>query len=86
MVSILDVETDQDASTASEDDSTNEDAFIEALGTRPALPNKIFEPNFMPIIGIFACCTEMDYKNRPNAEQIVKAFEPTAKELKIIFE
>ena len=77
-------ESNQNTSYESED-YVNEDAYTAALGTRPALPHRVFDPTFLPIIGIFACCTEMDYKNRPNAEQVVHAFEPIAKQLKVVY-
>ena len=81
-------EEDPDSSYASTeqsfDEDAGEDAYLAALGTRPPLPNKDFDPSFMAIIGVFACCTETDYKKRPSAEQVVKAFEPTANALKVI--
>ena len=79
---------DADSSYASTeqsfDEDASEDAYMAALGTRPSLPNKEFDPLFMAIIGVFACCTETDYKKRPSAEQVVKAFEPTANALKVV--
>eukprot|EP00112_Aurelia_sp_Birch-Aquarium-sp1_P017958 Seg422.3 transcript_id=Seg422.3/GoldUCD/mRNA.D3Y31 product="Lymphokine-activated killer T-cell-originated protein kinase" protein_id=Seg422.3/GoldUCD/D3Y31 len=77
---------DADSSYASTEQSfdEDEDAYMVALGTRPPLPNKEFDPSFMAIIGVFACCTEADYKKRPSAEQVVKAFEPTANALKVV--
>lgn len=82
----VDDDANEDTMHESDKEIINEDAYMEVLGTRPALPKREFEPGFLPIIGVFACCTETDYKKRPNANQVVKAFEPIAIGLKITFQ
>ncbi len=65
------------------DMSIDDSAYHDALGTRPPLPSRDLNADFMPIIGLFACCTEEDYRKRPNAKQVVEAFQPTAQALGI---
>eukprot|EP00794_Sanderia_malayensis_P008145 gene8145-9015_t len=70
-------------SSADVSDCDGYEEYYSALGTRPPLPNRDFDSTFMPIVGVFACCTVQDYRNRPSAKQVLQAFAPTAKQLNI---
>lgn len=49
------------------------DAYYEALGTRPPMPDFDYSPEYDPTIGTFICCTIEDYKKRPSARQILSS-------------
>ncbi|XP_072033851.1 lymphokine-activated killer T-cell-originated protein kinase-like [Amphiura filiformis] len=57
------------------DDSMCEDAFQNALGTRPPLPNIKLGKEYQPLIELFCACTDEDPKKRPSANLALKALE-----------
>ncbi len=52
-----------------------DDAYRDALGTRPPLPNINLGPEYQPLIELFCACTDEDPKKRPSAKIAVKALE-----------
>ena len=59
------------------------DEYQNALGTRPPLPDIEFHEDYLAVIGIFVCCTEVDHQKRPNAKTVLMALEMPAKELEV---
>ncbi|KAM5165013.1 lymphokine-activated killer T-cell-originated protein kinase [Mantella aurantiaca] len=53
----------------------DEDAYYEALGTRPALNVEELDQSYQKVIELFCMCTSEDPKERPSAAQIVEALE-----------
>lgn len=58
--------------------SFDEDAFYEKLGTRPALDADALGSSYQRMVELFYLCTEEDPKKRPSANQIVQALESNA--------
>ncbi|XP_065538034.1 lymphokine-activated killer T-cell-originated protein kinase [Lathamus discolor] len=63
-----------------EDESFNEDSFDEeayynALGTRPALNIDELDSSYQHMIDLFSVCTSEDPKKRPSAARIVEVLE-----------
>ena len=63
------------ASDASFDESGVSDAYYEALGTRPSLPDFEYSDRYTPAIGTFVCCTEEDYTKRPSASTLAESID-----------
>ncbi|XP_069744381.1 lymphokine-activated killer T-cell-originated protein kinase homolog isoform X2 [Narcine bancroftii] len=58
-----------------EEESFDEDAYYEALGTRPALNKEELDDSYKEVIELFLVCTNEDPKKRPSAAQIVEELE-----------
>lgn len=58
-----------------EDEDFDEDAYYEALGTRPPLNVEELDPSYQKIIELFSLCTIEDPRKRPAAAQIVDVLE-----------
>lgn len=57
------------------EDSFDEDAYYERLGTRPPLDEGALGSSYRKMVELFYLCTEEDPKKRPSASQIVQALE-----------
>lgn len=57
------------------EESFDEDAYYERLGTRPALDVEALGSSYRRMVELFYLCTEEDPKKRPSASQIVQALE-----------
>ena len=69
-----------DSSSLMED---NEE-YLNALGTRPPLPSESMNnEDYMPVIGLFYCCTDENPDNRPSASTIIAALRPVIEERNI---
>ena len=63
---------DDDEDSADSDESLDEEAFREALGTRPPLPDKFqFNSSYRTVLEIFFAATHEDPKLRPSAKEIL---------------
>ncbi|XP_060947975.1 N-acetyltransferase ESCO2-like [Limanda limanda] len=60
------------------EDSFDEDAYYERLGTRPALDAEALGGSYRRMVELFYLCTEEDPKKRPSAAQVVQALESNA--------
>lgn len=58
-----------------DEDSFDEEAYYEALGTRPALNMEELDQSYQQMIDLFSVCTSEDPKKRPSAACIVEALE-----------
>lgn len=58
-----------------DDESFNEESFLEKIGTRPDLPDEELDSSYETILGIFYSCTEQDPDKRPTAQQLVNILE-----------
>ncbi|KAG8011380.1 Lymphokine-activated killer T-cell-originated protein kinase-like protein [Nibea albiflora] len=74
------LEDDDDDEEDEEDleESFDEDAYYEKLGTRPALDAEALGSSYRRMVELFYLCTEEDPKKRPSAGQIVQALESNA--------
>lgn len=57
------------------EESFDEDAYYQRLGTRPALDVEALGSSYQRTVELFYLCTEEDPKKRPSASQIVQALE-----------
>ncbi|KFZ57918.1 Lymphokine-activated killer T-cell-originated protein kinase, partial [Podiceps cristatus] len=57
------------------EDSFEEEAYYQALGTRPALNLEELDPSYQQMIDLFSVCTNEDPRQRPSAACIVAALE-----------
>ncbi|XP_026174516.1 lymphokine-activated killer T-cell-originated protein kinase homolog isoform X1 [Mastacembelus armatus] len=69
-----DEETEEDLM----EESFDEDAYYERLGTRPALDTEGLGSSYQRMVELFYLCTEEDPKKRPSAAQIIKVLENNA--------
>nr|XP_046229065.1 lymphokine-activated killer T-cell-originated protein kinase homolog isoform X2 [Scatophagus argus] len=60
------------------EESFDEDAYYEKLGTRPPLDAEALGSSYRRMVELFCLCTEEDPKRRPSASQIVQALESNA--------
>lgn len=60
------------------EESFDEDAYYERLGTRPVLDVKALGSSYRRTVELFCLCTEEDPRKRPSAAQIVQALESNA--------
>ncbi|XP_041831332.1 lymphokine-activated killer T-cell-originated protein kinase homolog [Melanotaenia boesemani] len=74
----LDMLEDEDEEEDSMEESFNEDAYYEVLGSRPALDVEALGCSYWRMVELFFLCTEEDPKKRPSAAQIVQALESNA--------
>ncbi|XP_023286091.1 lymphokine-activated killer T-cell-originated protein kinase [Seriola lalandi dorsalis] len=75
MLEGYDHEEDEDDSV---EESFDEDAYYERLGTRPALDTEALGSSYRRMVELFCLCTEEEPKKRPSAAQIVQALESNA--------
>ncbi|XP_028253871.1 lymphokine-activated killer T-cell-originated protein kinase homolog [Parambassis ranga] len=66
---------DEEDEEDSVEESFDEDAYYERLGTRPPLDTKALGSSYKRMVELFYLCTEQDPKKRPSAAQIVQALE-----------
>ncbi|XP_070705744.1 lymphokine-activated killer T-cell-originated protein kinase homolog [Pempheris klunzingeri] len=71
-----DEEEEEDEDSAEE--SFDEDAYYERLGSRPPLDTEALGSSYRRMVELFYLCTEEEPKKRPSAEQIVQALESNA--------
>ncbi|KAM9840835.1 lymphokine-activated killer T-cell-originated protein kinase homolog [Aulostomus maculatus] len=57
------------------EESFDEDAYYERLGTRPGLDAEALGSSYCRMVELFYLCTEEDPKKRPSAAQIIQALE-----------
>ncbi|KAM6915056.1 lymphokine-activated killer T-cell-originated protein kinase homolog [Xenentodon cancila] len=60
------------------EESFDEDAYYERLGTRPMLDAEALGSSYRRMVELFYLCTEEDPKKRPSAARIVQALESNA--------
>ncbi|XP_054474196.1 lymphokine-activated killer T-cell-originated protein kinase homolog isoform X2 [Anoplopoma fimbria] len=75
------LEDDDDDDEEVEDsmeESFDEDAYYERLGTRPELDVEALGSSYRRTVELFYLCTDEDPKKRPSAAQIVQALESNA--------
>ncbi|XP_059212526.1 lymphokine-activated killer T-cell-originated protein kinase homolog [Centropristis striata] len=72
-----DDEEEEDADESMEE-SFDEDAYYERLGTRPPLDAAALGSSYRRMVELFVLCTEEEPKKRPSAAQIVQALESNA--------
>ncbi|XP_018423975.1 PREDICTED: lymphokine-activated killer T-cell-originated protein kinase [Nanorana parkeri] len=68
-------EDDDDEEDSFDDDDFDEEAYYEALGTRPALNKDELDESHQRVIELFCMCTSETPEERPSAAQIVAALE-----------
>ncbi|XP_073349207.1 lymphokine-activated killer T-cell-originated protein kinase homolog [Pagrus major] len=71
---MLDDDDEEDEEDSMEE-SFDEDAYYERLGTRPVLDAEALGISYRRMVELFYLCTEEDPKKRPSAGQIVQALE-----------
>ena len=70
---------DDDDDSADSDESLDEEAFREALGTRPPLPDKFqFDSSYRTVLEVFFAATHEDPKLRPTAKEILEMLKNKA--------
>ncbi|CAJ1078006.1 lymphokine-activated killer T-cell-originated protein kinase homolog [Xyrichtys novacula] len=69
---------DDDEEYDSLEESFDEDAYYERLGTRPLLDTEALGSSYRRMVELFYVCTEEDPKKRPSAAQVVQALENNA--------
>ncbi|XP_071778563.2 LOW QUALITY PROTEIN: lymphokine-activated killer T-cell-originated protein kinase homolog [Centroberyx gerrardi] len=74
---MLEDEEDEDEDDSLEE-SFDEDAYYERLGTRPPLDATALGDAYRKMAELFCLCTEEDPKRRPSAAQIVQVLESNA--------
>eukprot|EP00111_Clytia_hemisphaerica_P006465 TCONS_00018772-protein len=57
------------------DSFTIPDAYFDAIGTRPAMPDFQYSTEYDPVIGTFICCTIEDYTRRPSAHDVATSLK-----------
>lgn len=72
------IDFNDDEEDDSIEESFDEDAYYERLGTRPALDSEALGSSYRRMVELFCLCTEEDPKKRPSASQIVQALESNA--------
>ncbi|XP_030051404.1 lymphokine-activated killer T-cell-originated protein kinase [Microcaecilia unicolor] len=71
---------DKDDDESFEEDDFDDDAYYEALGTRPPLNMEELDESYQKVIELFSVCTNEDPKERPSAAQIVEVVEAHVQE------
>nr|XP_020443233.1 lymphokine-activated killer T-cell-originated protein kinase [Monopterus albus]XP_020443234.1 lymphokine-activated killer T-cell-originated protein kinase [Monopterus albus] len=69
---------DDEGGEEDSEESFDEDAYYERLGTRPPLDAESLGSSYQRMVELFYLCTEEDPKKRPSASQIVQALESNA--------
>ncbi|XP_076612660.1 lymphokine-activated killer T-cell-originated protein kinase homolog [Chaetodon auriga] len=72
------LEDDEGDEDDSFEETFDEDAFYEKLGTRPPLDAEALGGSYRRMVELFYLCTEEDPKKRPSANQIIQALESNA--------
>ncbi|KAM7367622.1 hypothetical protein PAMP_013908 [Pampus punctatissimus] len=72
------LEDDDEDEEDSMEESFDEDAYYEKLGTRPVLDAETLGGSYQRMVELFYLCTEEEPKKRPSAAQIVQALESNA--------
>ncbi|KAM9339650.1 lymphokine-activated killer T-cell-originated protein kinase homolog [Symphorus nematophorus] len=75
---MLEDNDDEEDEEDSMEESFDEDAYYERLGTRPPLDVEALGSSYRRMVELFCLCTEEDPKKRPSAGQIVQALESNA--------
>ncbi|XP_008280601.1 lymphokine-activated killer T-cell-originated protein kinase homolog [Stegastes partitus] len=75
---MLDDDDDEEGEEDSMEESFDEDAYYERLGTRPSLDSEALGGSYRRMVELFYLCTEENPKKRPSAAQIVQALESNA--------
>ncbi|XP_038582946.1 lymphokine-activated killer T-cell-originated protein kinase homolog [Micropterus salmoides] len=75
---MLEDHNDEEDEEDSMEESFDEDAYYEKLGTRPALDAEALGSSYQRMVELFYLCTEEDPRKRPSASQIVQALESNA--------
>ncbi|KAM9704084.1 lymphokine-activated killer T-cell-originated protein kinase homolog isoform 1-T2 [Menidia menidia] len=73
-----DDDDEEDEEEDSIEESFDEDAYYERLGTRPELDAEALGGSYRRAVELFYVCTEEDPKKRPSAAQILQALESNA--------
>ncbi|XP_031178247.1 lymphokine-activated killer T-cell-originated protein kinase homolog isoform X2 [Sander lucioperca] len=73
-----DDEEEEEDEEDSMEESFDEDAYYERLGTRPGLDVETLGSSYRSMVELFYLCTEEDPKKRPSAAQILQALESNA--------
>ncbi|XP_074066112.1 lymphokine-activated killer T-cell-originated protein kinase [Macrotis lagotis] len=66
---------DEDEDKTFDESLFDEEAYYEALGTRPALNMEELDESYQKVIELFSVCTNENPKDRPSAAHIVEALE-----------
>ncbi|XP_041105696.1 lymphokine-activated killer T-cell-originated protein kinase homolog [Polyodon spathula] len=69
------LECDSEEDDSFDEADFDEDAYYEALGTRPALNMDELDESYQHVIELFSVCTNEDFEKRPSAAQIVEVLE-----------
>ncbi|XP_047244981.1 lymphokine-activated killer T-cell-originated protein kinase homolog isoform X1 [Girardinichthys multiradiatus] len=69
------LDDEEDSEDDSLEESFDEDAYYEHLGTRPPLDATSLGSSYRRMVELFCLCTEEDPNKRPSAAQIVQALE-----------
>ncbi|XP_068198298.1 lymphokine-activated killer T-cell-originated protein kinase homolog [Antennarius striatus] len=72
---MLEDEEEEEDEDDSVEESFDEDAYYERLGTRPVLDAEALGSTYRRMVELFYLCTEEDPKKRPSASQIIQALE-----------
>lgn len=75
----LNLPPEEDEDSFDEEDF-DDDAYYEALGTRPALNIEELDESYQKVIELFSVCTNEDPKTRPSAAQILAVLEAECKQ------
>ncbi|KAM3602782.1 uncharacterized protein V6R79_010413 [Siganus canaliculatus] len=73
-----DDEEEEDEEEDSVEESFDEDAYYERLGSRPTLDAEALGSSYRRMVELFYLCTEEEPRKRPSAGQIVQALESNA--------
>ncbi|XP_003229875.2 lymphokine-activated killer T-cell-originated protein kinase [Anolis carolinensis] len=65
----------EDPDASFDEDDFDDEAFYEALGTRPALNVEALGPAYQTVIELFALCSMEEASQRPSAAHIVEVLE-----------
>ncbi|PIK52247.1 putative lymphokine-activated killer T-cell-originated protein kinase-like [Apostichopus japonicus] len=64
-----------DENDDSMDATWDESKYLEALGSRPPLPDINYDDNYLPVLELLTICTDEDPNRRPTAKEIVNMLE-----------
>ncbi|KAM9798519.1 lymphokine-activated killer T-cell-originated protein kinase homolog [Neosynchiropus ocellatus] len=67
-----------DVDEEEDEESFDEDAYYQRLGTRPPLDAELLGGGYRRMVELFSVCTEDDPRRRPSAAQVVQALEASA--------
>ncbi|XP_062293455.1 lymphokine-activated killer T-cell-originated protein kinase homolog isoform X1 [Scomber scombrus] len=75
---MLEHDEEEEEGEDSMEESFDEEAYYEKLGTRPALDAEALGGSYQRMVELFYLCTEEDPEKRPSASQILQALESNA--------